>query len=285
MGASMSDFARIRPAITHYEQLARGSHGPDFVNEATAQFNDMQSKYYSSIDNPDYGSHIKKFCYLYKYSVPHGYYIYVALKWLRPKIKPSIFSRNPTRIACVGGGPGTEIIGLSRYFREVEAENLGNRVKVTIFDKEPSWEEACHRVLKCVSPGIDIKLKFVAFDAADPTTYSNIDFSRFTLVTANFFASEIRKAKIVRASRAFWQHMFGSMGAGKIFLAVDFADTNGTGWRYIDSIIPIGATSVLSHESIGMSCPDSKASILALESELDHRPKKNAHNFIKAVIT
>jgi hypothetical protein len=102
---------------------------------------------------------------------------------------------------------------------------------------------------------------------------------------ANFFASEIRKAKIVGASKAFWQHMFASMGAGKIFLAVDFADAQGTGWRYIESIIPTGATTVLSEQVIGMSCPDSKASILALESELDHRPKKNAQNFVKAVIT
>jgi hypothetical protein len=281
----MSDFQRIFPVISHYEQLAREAHSANFVLEATKQFSDMQRNYYSAVDNPDYGSNIKKFCYLYKYSVAHGYYIYSALKSLRPKIRPSIFSRNPTRIACVGGGPGTEIIGLFRYFREIEKENLGNKVEVTIFDKEPSWEEACHRVLACVSPGIDIELKFTAFDATDPATYSDIDFSGFALVMANFFASEIRKAKIVGASKAFWQQMFGSMGAGKIFLAVDFADAQGTGWHYIHSIIPADATSVLSHESVSLSCPDSKASILALEAELDHRPKKNAQNFVKAVIT
>lgn len=281
----MSDFGRIRPAISHYEQLVRNAHGANFVPAATAQFLDMQQKYYSMIDNPDYGSIVKQFCYLYKYSVPHGYYIYVALKNLRPKIRPSIFSRSPTRIACVGGGPGTEIIGLSRYFREIEAENIGNRVEVTIFDKEPSWETACRQVLNCVSPGIEIKLSFVQFDATDPATYRNLNFSGFHLVMANFFASEIRKAKIVGASKAFWQHMFKSMGAGKIFLAVDFADAQGAGWRYIESIIPTGATTVLSHPAIGMVCPDSKESIFALEAELDHRPKKKAQNFIKAVIT
>lgn len=281
----MSDFGRIRPAISHYEQLVRNAHGANFVPAATAQFLDMQQKYYSMIDTPDYGSIVKQFCYLYKYSVPHGYYIYVALKNLRPKIRPSIFSRSPTRIACVGGGPGTEIIGLSRYFREIEAENIGNRVEVTIFDKEPSWETACRQVLNCVSPGIEIKLSFVQFDATDPATYRNLNFSGFHLVMANFFASEIRKAKIVGASKAFWQHMFKSMGAGKIFLAVDFADAQGAGWRYIESIIPTGATTVLSHPAIGMVCPDSKESIFALEAELDHRPKKKAQNFIKAVIT
>ena len=281
----MSDFTRIRPAISHYEGLARGVHGAEFAKQALAQFGDMQGKDYSTTENPDYRSDTKKFCYLYKYSVPHGYYIYVALKNLRPKIKPSIFSRNPTRIACIGGGPGTEIIGLARYFREIEAENLKNVVEVTIFDKEPSWEEACNRVLNCVSLGLDIRLKFREFDATDSSTYGNIDFSKFHLVMANFFASEIRKAKIITASRAFWKHMFDSMGAGKIFLAVDFADGLGSGWRYIESIIPAGATSVLSWASVGMRCPDSKTAIAALEAELGHSPKKNAQNFVKAVIT
>lgn len=281
----MSDYGRIRPVISHYEGLARATHGDGFVTVANSHFSDLQQKYYSSVENPDYGDVTKKFCYLYKYSVAHGYFIYVALKALRPKIRPSIFARNPTRIACVGGGPGTEIIGLCRYFREIEAENLGHRVEVTIFDKEATWEEACRRVLDCVSPGIDVKLTFVTFDATDPATYQNISFSGFHLVMANFFASEIRKAKIVGASRLFWKHVFESMGAGKIFLAVDFADNQGAGWRYIESIIPASANAMISQSEHGMSCPDSKASILALEAELDHRPKKNATNLLKAVIT
>ena len=136
-----------------------------------------------------------------------------------------------------------------------------------------------------MSPEIDIKLTFEAFDATDPATYQNLTFSGYHLVMANFFTSEIRKAKLVGASRAFWKHMFHSMGAGKIFLAVDFADNQGAGWRYVESIIPSSANSVISQSEHGMSCPDSKASILELEAELDHRLKKNAQNFIKAVIT
>ena len=75
------------------------------------------------------------------------------------------------------------------------------------------------------------------------------------------------------------------MGAGKIFIAIDFADAQGAAWRYIHSVIPSTATTVIENESIEMSCPDSKAAISALEIELDHRPKKKAQNLLKAVIT
>lgn len=281
----MSDYSRILPAISHYESLARAQHGTNFVTAATAHFADMQAKYYSANDNPDYSSDTQKFCYLYKYAVAHGYFIYSTLKRLHPKIRPSIFSRNPTKIACIGGGPATEIIGLSRYLREMEAENVGNSVEITIFDREPSWKAACQRILSCVGSGLNITLHFVQFDATNPASYSALRFAGYHLVTANFFASELRKAKIVGASKGFWKHLFTSMGAGKIFLAVDFADASGAAWRYIDSVIPSGATNVLADEAIGMSCPDSKAAILNLENELDHRPKKNAQNFVRAVIT
>jgi hypothetical protein len=217
---TMSDYQRIRDAISYYENLARFQHGTGFIEAATAHFSDLQAKYYSKTENPDYSSNIKKFCYLYKYSVAHGYYIFTVLRRPRPKIKPAIFSRNPTKIACIGGGPGTEIIGLCRYLRTVEPENLSNPVEITIFDKEPSWKESCERILDCVRGELAIKLKFVEFDATDSKTYKHLDFSMFVIVMANFFISEIRKAKIVGASSGFWKHLFSSMGAGKIFVAV-----------------------------------------------------------------
>lgn len=128
-------------------------------------------------------------------------------------------------------------------------------------------------------------LTFVPFDATDASTYANLDFSNYHVVTANFFASEIRKAKLVGATKSFWTHLFKSMGAGKIFLAIDFADANGVGWKYIESMIPESAITVLAHPHIEMSCPDAKVAIQTLETELDHRPKKNGQNFIRAVIT
>jgi Putative SAM-dependent methyltransferase len=281
----VSDFQRLRPAISHYEELARAKHGAKFVESSKANFSEMQSKYYSKTDNPDYAGDTRKFCYLFKYAVAHGYYIYSALKMLRPKIRPAIFSRSPTRIACIGGGPGTEIIGLCRYLRETEGGNIKNRIQITVFDREPTWQESCERVLNCIAPDLEIDLRFQLFDATNPNSYNSLDFSGFHLVTANFFASEIRKAKVVGSTRAFWAYLFQSMGAGKIFLIVDFADTDGVGWKYVEGITPPSANVVLSVPALGMSCPDSKAPILALEGELDHRPKKNATNLIKAIIT
>lgn len=281
----MSDYQLIRTAISFYENLARTQHGDKFVKIATNNFDDLNAKYYSKTDNPDYGPNIKKFCYLYKYSVAHGYYIFSVLKRLGPKIKPAIFSRSPTKIACIGGGPGTEIIGLCRYLRDSEPGNIKNPIEITIYDKELTWQDSCKIITSCAGVGIQIDLKFIQFDATDVGSYQNLDFSKFHMVMANFFISEIRKAKIVGATARFWKHLFASMGSGKVFIALDFADTDGFGWKHLNGILPINHVVVLSDETLKMSCPDSKICIQELETELDHRPKKNATNFVKAIIT
>lgn len=281
----MSDYSLTQPAVEFYEQAARAKYGDGFVAATKGQFADLQQKYFSSTENPDYGSDVKKFCYLFKYSVSHGYYIFQALKEVAKAIKPSPFSRNPTRIACIGGGPGTELIGIARYIREKEPDAKPREIKVTIFDKEKSWKAACERILNCVKGDINISFKFVEFDATDPATYSNIDFSKFHFVMANFFLSEIRKAKIVGKTASFWKHLFVSLGDGKVFLAVDFADAGGQAARYIDSIMPPKAIEVVNQPLVKMSCPDHKAAIAELEAEIDHRPKKNADNIVRAFIT
>lgn len=281
----MSDYSLIRPAIAFYEQAARKAFGPNFAATSKSQFSDLQQKYFSSIENPDYGSDVKKFCYLFKYSVSHGYYIYQALKELAKGIKPSPFSRDSTRIACIGGGPGTELIGIARFIREREPSAKSRQIKVTVFDKEKSWKAACERILECVKGDIDLSFKFVQLDATDPSSYQDVDFSKFHIVMSNFFLSEIRKAKIVGKTAAFWKHVFSSMGDGKVFLAVDFADAGGQAGRYIDGIMPSKAIEIVNQPLVKMSCPDHKTAILELEKELDHRPKKNADNIVRAFIT
>ncbi|MBS0481802.1 MAG: hypothetical protein JSR96_06535 [Proteobacteria bacterium] len=281
----MSDFEKIRKIILHYENLAREEYGGDFVSIANKNFSDLQLKYYSKEDNPDYSPNIKKFCYLYKYVVPHGYFIYSTFKRLRREIKPAIFSRNPTRIACIGGGPGTEILGLCRYLRECEADYAGHKIELIVFDRELSWRESCDMILDSVGNDLNIVLKFVQFDATISASYEAIDFSKFHFVTSNFFMSEIRKAKIVGATGKFWKFLFKSMGSGKVFVAIDFADADGSGWAHLKGILPKNHVSVIADPALTMSCPDSKTCILELKAELDHRPKKNAQNYVMAVIT
>lgn len=282
----MSDYANLRPAISHYEAKCRNKFGQGFVGAANAHFTELQNKYYSKSDNPDYSSKLNKFCYLFKYSVAHGYYVFHSLKRARVTIGKELFSSSGMRIACIGGGPGSEIIGVLRYIREIEPQNRSIPIEIVVFDKEPTWEKVCTRVLECMPSASNVSVKFVEMDATNPSSYAPIDFSVFGIVISSFFMSETRKLRIATAARPFWKAMLGTMQKGAWLVALDFADNDGLNWNYLSSVIGSAGrpfVDIISDSAVGMSCPDSKAAILALETELDHRPKKNATNLVRVM--
>lgn len=281
----MSCYEKIEPAIRVYEAAIREKHGDEFVKKSLLQFSEFQKKYYSKLENPDYSGNIKKFCYLYKYSVAHGYFLYRALLKIDRKVKPRLFERNITKVACIGGGPGSEIIGISRFLNEKGGFHLKNKVEITIFDREPSWENSCKLIYNCVSKDINVVFKFKQFDATDHKTYSKIDFSHFSHVFCCFFSSEIRKASIENKAKPFWKYLFDSLGPSRVFIAIDFRDNAGQGIRYLNSVIPSKRTILIEDDFFDESCPDSKACIIDLEHELNHRPKKKGQNFLKSFIT
>ena len=282
----MSDYTRLRPAISHYEASCRESLGPGFKGAAAHVFGDMQSKYFSKTDNPDYSSPLHKFCYLFKYTIANGYYVFRTLKLAREKARKDLFPPQGMRIACIGGGPGSEIVGVARYLREIEPHHRSVPLEFVVFDRERTWETVGKKVVECLSDCPNISVVFIEMDATDPSSYTRVDFSRFGIVVSSFFLSETRKQRIATVTRKFWRYMLGSLSRGTWLVAVDFADASSWNLSYLATALASAGRpffDVVNEAAITMSCPDSKAAILALEAELDHRPRKNATNLVRVV--
>ena len=114
----MSYYQTVEPIIRRYEAHARNKFGKKFASLVNAEFSDLNKNYFSPVNNPDYGASLKKFAYLYKYSVAHGFFIFSALCTIKHS-KLGWFSGTKTlRIACIGGGPGSEIMGIVRYLKK-----------------------------------------------------------------------------------------------------------------------------------------------------------------------
>lgn len=279
----MSDYETIAPIIRRYETFARNKFGKKFGALVNQEFTDLNKNYFSTINNPDYSANIKKFAYLYKYSVAHGYFTFLGLCSVKHSDLQWFKGAEKLRLACIGGGPGSEILGVVRYLKKRGLDKAGVSVEITVFDKESSWKSLCAAVLKEIDHKCDIGLKFVEIDATDKSTYKDIEFSKFNLVISSFFLSETRKLGIAEKSKAFWRFLLGSMNVGSAILLLDYADNDGKNWEYANGLLAEfgGFETLTSEPSVTMSCPDDKGCMVALESELDHRPKKNGTNFLK----
>jgi Putative SAM-dependent methyltransferase len=279
----VSYYQTVEPIIRRYEALARNKFGKKFATLVNEQFTDLNKNYFSSVDNPNYGTSLKKFAYLYKYSVAHGYFIFAALCTVKHAKLHWFSESNILRIACIGGGPGSEIMGIVRYLKRRTLDAAGKRIVITIYDKEPTWKGLCNALLGEIDHDCQIDLKFVAMDATAKESYAGQDYSNFDLIISSFFMSETKKLGIAAKSKAYFRHVFGSMKNGSAIVLLDYADKDGKNWAYAEGLVAeFDHFEALSSEpSVAMSCPDDKACLLDLESELDHRPKKNGTNFLK----
>ena len=59
---------------------------------------------------------------------------------LRGRLKETIFDDNKVRISCVGGGPGSDIIGILKYLDEHKDEPI-KRLSCYLLDKEQAWAD------------------------------------------------------------------------------------------------------------------------------------------------
>lgn len=279
----MSYYRTVEPIIRRYETLARNKFGKKFATLVNEQFTDLNKNYFSPVNNPDYRTSLKKFAYLYKYSVAHGYFIFSALCTAKHAKLGWFKETNVLRIACIGGGPGSEIMGIVRYLKKRALDAADKRVVVTIYDKEPTWKGLCIALLNQIDHDCQIALKFVEMDATERATFIDQDYSNYDLIISSFFMSETKKLGIAAKSKAYWRHVFGSMKNGSAIVLLDYADNDGKNWAYADGLVAEFEhfESLSSEASVAMSCPDDKGCLLDLETELDHRPKKNGTNFLK----
>jgi Putative SAM-dependent methyltransferase len=279
----MSYYQTVEPIIRRYEKLARNKFGKKFAKLVNEQFADLNKNYFSPVNNPNYAESLKKFAYLYKYSVAHGYFIFSALCTVKHPRLGWFLGTDTLRIACIGGGPGSEIMGIVRYLKRRNLDVENKTVIITIYDKEPTWKQLCSALLKEIDHNCQIFLKFVEMDATEKESYSGHDYSKYDLIISSFFMSETKKIGIAAKSKAYWRYVFGSMKNGSAIVLLDYADNDGKNWAYAEGLVAeFDHFEALSSEaSVSMSCPDDKACLLDLETELDHRPKKNGTNFLK----
>jgi hypothetical protein len=77
-----------------------------------------------------------RFAYVFKYVTSHADYVVQILEKLQQNLNSSIFDKESIRVSCVGGGPGSDLIGLLKYLDEKnELEPVG-KITYYLLDRE-----------------------------------------------------------------------------------------------------------------------------------------------------
>ena len=180
----------------------------------------------------DYRDPATRFAYAYKYVAAHGDYVVQALEALREKTQGNIFEDDTLRLSCVGGGPGSDVVGALKYLADY-AEEPVKKVTCYLLDGEQAWADTWTEIGESLATNVSVNVNFQKLDVTKPDSWSaQKKFLKANLFTLSYFISEVCKLDDGNVA-AFWQKLFDDAVPGAVFLYVDNGHESFN--RYFDS--------------------------------------------------
>jgi hypothetical protein len=166
---------------------------------------------------PSYSDPATRCAYIYKYTTCHADIVCSRIRSYGELA--SLFDGDGwIRIACIGGGPGSDLLGVLKY---ALGENKTKSVKCFLLDKESAWGDTWSDVEEH-SDDLAFRLSthFQPLDVTDPTTWSTqTKYHSADLFTFVYFLSEIYRYDEV--SRPFFKDLVDHAQAGAYFLFIE----------------------------------------------------------------
>ncbi len=167
--------------------------------------------------NIDYEDPAVRFAYVYNYVTSHTCIVYDAIS-LCDELR-ALFNKPRVTVSCIGGGPGSDFLGVIRY---VTNHNLEPRLRFNVFDRERAWGNTWDYVEEKITPDLTLAVStgYYQLDITDETTWRSYDkFLGSDLFTMIYFMSEVYSLR--DQARPFFDYFWGGASKGALALYVD----------------------------------------------------------------
>ena len=171
-----------------------------------------------------YRDPITRFAYIYRYVTSHANLVCTLFE-NNEKLR-SIFDNEKVKVACIGGGPGSDFMGIIKYMmRNQKSPN----VKFQICDREKAWQDSWDGVEDKVEPKFHISTSYLSFDVTDFDDWSiNTRYFQSDLFTMIYFMSEVLALRDL--ANEYFVHLFNQAKPDSLFLFVDNNNPKFSDW-------------------------------------------------------
>lgn len=167
-----------------------------------------------------------RFAYYYRYVGPHADVLYQLMHKIG--VLGNAFDANSVSVSCLGGGPGSDFLGISKYRDE---RKKSTKLFCDIYDKEKMWSDVwTNGYISDEVRGSDRTFtNYQVLDVRHPKTYvQNYDLRHADLITMSFFMSEVHSTK--EQANMFFEKLFKQAKKGSLFLFVDNTSVKAHAW-------------------------------------------------------
>jgi hypothetical protein len=160
-----------------------------------------------------------RFAYVYTYVAAHADFVYQVLNRTAESFGDHVAAKEKAIISCVGGGPGSELVGFLQFLTSHENSKL-KVLTAYLLDREQAWADCWTEIGEHTVGEIHLQSNFQSLDVTDENTWNKQKkFFAADFFLMSYFASEI--SRMGDASAKFWAEMSSKPNSGSLMLVMD----------------------------------------------------------------
>jgi len=163
---------------------------------------------------PDFDNPATRFGYVFTYVPAHAHWLYELISGCDEA--KAILDAGKARITCIGGGPGSDVVGVLKYLDENDAKC---KLFIEIIDGCEAWKTTWSDLAYELDWDEALHTDYVIHNVSDESTWSSPSkISKADIITLSFFVSEIYH---LDEAASYLTNMLGSAKDGAIVLVND----------------------------------------------------------------
>jgi hypothetical protein len=134
------------------------------INDALA---DLGKKFETVLKKggPDYGADQVKFAYIFRYTTAHADFLSTVITG--SKEIAALTENNSLVVSCIGGGPGSDILGFVKYLLPIDPKP---HLTFFLLDKDQSWSDAWWNLDEILGATLRTSSHFIPVDVTNSAT-------------------------------------------------------------------------------------------------------------------
>jgi len=187
---------------------------------------------------PPFSDPVRRFAYVFRYVTCHANLVNGRIANSKPLV--TLMQRPELVITALGGGPGSDAIGVAKY---LQAAVLNPTVQFYLCDRESLWSETWGDLGMKLRSGLNINTTYLTQDVLEPRTWKPFTKCfKADLFTLIYFISEVYAHR--DKAEPYFKHVLQSARPGAHFLYIDNNHDYFNTW--FDDMAERGGLSVLS---------------------------------------
>lgn len=223
MEAKKTNFQLVNKVLDQLRRDVTDQYGEESIARIKARFGELTAAYGRLWDPTfpaiDYAPADTRYAYVYTYVASHADWVYQALCATSEHVGDVLVEKDRLIVSCLGGGPGSELVGLVQYLSERHSDKL-KMVSAYLCDREQAWADCWTEIGAEVEADFNLHVNFQPLDVTKEESWSKQKkFLSADLFLCIFFASEI--ARLGNQSMPFWNDLNRNAKTGALMVVID----------------------------------------------------------------